>query len=220
MTLPRFILVVCLTALVFAAGYEAGRWRELHQPLPPPPGPLMGEFGDHRSGPRSLPTQINRAEFMAEVEKLHPQIEQFRRQMDEIYDQFERELDPILTPGQRTLHAARLKRRAEFRSANEKWPLNDKQLVHIMQWANAGMFRIVTLQMGLEDLDRELKLEASQRDQVLKLLSRRRDRFLALIDRTPPPSLALIHLAPYAERLAPPDAPRGDKPVEKPASQP
>ena len=204
MTSSRVILVVGFTALVFAAGYEAGRWRELHRPLPPPPGSLMAEFGDRRNGPpRPPPTQISRAEFMAEVGKLQPQIESFRRQMDGIYDQFERELDPILTPEQRTLHAARLKRRAEFRTANEKWPLNDEQLVRIMQWSNAGMFRVVTLQMGLEDLDRELKLDAAQREQVLKLLSRRRDRFLALIDRTPPPSLALIHLAPYAQRLGP-----------------
>ncbi len=159
MTLSRFIWVVCVTALVFAAGYEAGRWRELHRPLPPPPGPLMAEFGEHHYGPpRPPPTQINRADFMAEVAKLNPQIEQFRRQMDGIYDQFERELDPLLTPEQRVLHAPHLKRRAEFRSANEKWPLNDEQLVRIMQWANAGMFRVVTLQMGLDELDREVKL--------------------------------------------------------------
>jgi len=212
MTPTRIILVVVVTALVFESGYEAGRWREFHRPLPPPPGALMAEFGDHRYGPpRPPPTQISRAEFMAEVEKLQPQIESFRRHMDEIYDQFERELDPILTPEQRTLHAARLKRRAEFRSANEKWPLNDAQLVHIMQWSNAGMFRVITLQMGLEDLDRELKLDAAQRDKVLKLLALRRDRFLALIDLTPPPSLALIHLAPYAQRLA---SPEGNPPAK------
>jgi len=212
MTLSRFIWVVCVTALVFAAGYEAGRWRELNRPLPPPPGPLMAEFSEHRYGPqRPPPTQINRADFMAEVARLNPQIEQFRKQMDGIYDQFERELDPLLTPEQRLLHAPRLKRRAEFRSANEKWPLNDEQLLRIMQWANAGMFRVITLQMGLGDLDREVKLEPSQREPVLALLRLRRDRFLALIDRTPPPSLALIHLAPYAQRLAAPGAESGGK---------
>jgi hypothetical protein len=212
--MKQLALVAVGTVLVFVAGVFTGRWYELRRPLPPPPGRLMGEFGGHAGGWPAQP--FSRGDFKVEVEKLRAQIETYRKSVDLIEDQFERELDPILTPAQRMLRAEHLKRRAEFRTAMASRKLTDDQFVRLGQWPNMELVRVVVLQLGYDDLNRELKLQDDQRDKVKELLLRRRERFLALTDSTPPPSLALMRLVPYAQRMAPPPRPSEPPPAAQP----
>lgn len=203
--MKQLVLVAVATVLVFGVGALTGRWYESRRPLPPPPGRLMGEFGGHRGGWPSQP--MSRAEFKAEVEKLRAEIEVYRKSVDQIEDQFERELDPILTPAQRVLRAEHLKRRAEFRTEMSSRKLTDDQFVRLGQWPNMELVRVVVLQLGFDDLNRELKITDDQRDRVNDILKRRRERFITLTDSTPPPSLALMRLVPYAQHMGPPPPP-------------
>ncbi len=205
------LALVVGTAVVFAAGALTGRWYESNRPLPPPPALFMGEFGGHHYGPGRTPSPpVSRADIIAEVERVRPQFEAFQKRMDEIEDQFEHSLNEILTPDQRELNAARIKKRAQFRSGTD----NEENLMRLARLPNMALFRIVTLQLGYDSLNRDLKFDASQHDRVFELLRVRRDHFLAFIDSTPPPSLRLIPLAPYAQRLAPP--PPGPKAGSQP----
>jgi hypothetical protein len=210
-------VVAACTVLVFFAGAIAGRMYEFHRPLPAPPGAFMGEFGGHRyNGQGFAPrTALSRADFVAEVERLKPQFEDFRRHMDEIEDEFERSLDPVLTPVQRAANAERLKRRAQDRAAEASRP-HDENLMRLARAPNMALLRTVTLQMGYDYLNRDLKFEPEQKPAVIELLKVRRDHFLAFIDSSPLPSLQLLPLAPYAQRLAPAAAPEAPKPGGQP----
>ena len=204
----RFASIVIVTAAAFAVGALAGRWYESRRPLPPPPGSFMGEFGPRRSaGGRPPAPPISRADFVAEVERVRPQIEAFRKGLEDIEEQFQRDLDGILTPQQRTLNVERLKRRAEARSAADARRKGEEGLMHLAQVPNMVLLRMVTLQMGYEYLDRDLNFDAAQKEKVFDLLRARRGRMLAFIDGHPPPSVRLMYLAPYAQRLAPPGPP-------------
>jgi hypothetical protein len=212
----RFVPAVLVAVLAFTAGAFSGRWYEARRPLPPPPGPWMGEFGGSRPGPsRAVSSPISRADFIAEAERLRPQIVAFRKHLDEIEDEFERDLGIILTPEQRVLNAERLRRRAEARTAADGRRPDEERLMHLAQVPNMVLLRYVTLQMGYEYLNRDLKFNAAQRDKVFDLLRIRRSRVLEFVDKNPPPSVRLMLLAPYAQRLAPPPAAQ-DGPGPKP----
>jgi hypothetical protein len=210
-------LVAAGTVLVFVAGAIAGRMYEFHRPLPAPPGAFLGEVGGHRYAGQGFAarTELSRADFVAEVERLKPQFEDFRRHMDMIEDEFQRSLEPILTPAQRAANAERLKRRAQARAAAEGRP-REEGLIHLAQGPNMALLRTVTLQMGYDYLNRDLKFEPEQKPRVMELLRIRRDHFLAFIDSSPLPSLQLLPLAPYAQRLAAQAAPEPPKPPSQP----
>jgi hypothetical protein len=196
------ILVAVITALVFGAGLISGVSYERHRPLPPPPGPLMTEFSKGRGPPggRAMPPSFSRAELFARVEQVRPQIEAYQKRVDAIEAEFEKELSPILTADQRAENERRLKRRAEFRGANESKPLTDEQLIRVMAWPSWSLFRVVSLQVGYDVLNSELKLDDAQAPKVRALLRERRDKYLELMDSMAPPSLELMHLAPYVQR--------------------
>src|ERR1019366_2951297 len=89
-------LAALLTLAVFAAGFGAGMWVERHRPLPPPPGPFMGEFGGARRGlgPRAA-APVNRAQLREQIEAIRPQMEAFKERILEIYGQFDRDMETV-----------------------------------------------------------------------------------------------------------------------------
>jgi hypothetical protein len=199
-----------LTLAVFAAGFGAGLWAERHRPFPPPPGAFMGEFGG-RPGGRPERAPVNRAELSEQIDRLRPEMEAFRARITEIYAQFDRDIDAILTPEQRDAYAKRFKAHRGFGpppeiAAADK-PLSDDQIEQLLQRPFRTLAFFILIPMTLERMTTDLKLDDAQRDKVKDLLRIRREKFIELVDNAPPPSLMLSRLAPLAQRLgAPPKA--------------
>ena len=202
------ILAALLTLAVFATGFLAGRWHEHHRPFPGPPGAFMGEFGARPGGsPRSVPP-VNRAQLADQIEKLRPQMDAFRDRITEIYTEFDRDIEPILTPEQRDLYQKRFKAHRGFGSGAEfgpsDKPLSDEQIDQLLQRPFRTLAFFVVIPMTLERMTTELKLDDAQRDKVKDFLRVRREKFTELVDSVPPPSLLLSRLAPLAQRLGTP----------------
>jgi hypothetical protein len=204
------VLAGLLTLAVFAAGFGAGLWAERHRPFPPPPGVFMGEFGA-RPGGWAAHAPVNRAELSEQIERLRPEMEAFRAHISEIYAQFDRDIETILTPEQRDTYAKKYKSHHGFgpppEIASDDKPLSDDQIEQLLQRPFRTLAFFVVLPMTLERMTTDLKLDDAQRDKVRDLLRVRREKFIELVDSAPPPSLMLSRLAPLAQRLgAPPKA--------------
>lgn len=202
------VLAALLTLAVFATGFGAGMWAERHRPIPRPPGAFMGEFGGRQGpGPRAQ-TPVNRAELIAQIDKLRPEMEAFRGRIADIYAQFDRDIDPILTPEQRTLYEKRFRAHRGFgpapEAAGDDKPLSDEQIEALLQRPFRTLAFFVVLPMTLERMAVELNLDEAQKDKVRDLLRVRREKFIELVDNSPPLSLMLSRLAPIAQRLAEP----------------
>jgi hypothetical protein len=205
------ILAVLATLAVFAAGFGAGLWAERHRPLPAPPGAFMGEFGAKPGlSPRSAPP-VNRAQLLEQIEKLRPEMESFRTRVMDIYAQFDRDIDPILTAEQRDAYEKVFKAHRGFgpppEIVGDDRPLSDDQIGQLMQRPFRTLAYFVVIPMTLERMTKELKLDEAQRDKVKDFLRVRREKFIELVDSVPPPSLTLSRLAPLAQRLGPPEKP-------------
>ncbi|MBS0631736.1 MAG: hypothetical protein JSS11_07455 [Verrucomicrobia bacterium] len=207
-------LTVLLTLGLLAAGFGTGIWTERHRPLPPPPIAFMGELSEGRAGKAPTPAQIDRAQLAAEIARMRPQIEQFRQKLDGIEADFDRDLQPLLTPAQRTVYArlrvsgpgqpgepqevmgpvSKADRRSQMLSAEQIAQLQQRPVFRVVD--------MVVVSMRLDWLVRELELDPAQRAGVQTLLQHRRQKFLALTDSASLPSLLLSRLAPVAERLA------------------
>jgi hypothetical protein len=202
------LLAALLTLAVFATGFTAGLWSERHRPFPAPPGQFMGEFGAKPvQGARNVPP-INRAELSEEIEKLRPQMEAFRDRIAEIYAEFDRDIEPILTPEQRATYETNFKAHRGFGpppdiAANDK-PLSDEQIDSLLQRPFRTLGYFVVIPMTLERMSMDLKLDDAQRAKVKDFLRVRREKFIELVDSVPPPSLLLSRLAPVAQRLGSP----------------
>jgi hypothetical protein len=201
------VFAALLTLAVFATGFGAGIWSERHRPFPPPPGAFMGEFGARPGGPHA-PPPINRAQLSEQIEKLRPQMEAFRTRITEIYAEFDRDIDPILTAEQKVKYEKDFKARRGFGPPPEipadDSRLSDEQIEQLMQRPFRTLAFFVVLPMTLERMTNDLKLEDAQRDKVKDFLRVRREKFIELVDAAPPPSLTLSRLAPLAQRLGAP----------------
>jgi hypothetical protein len=202
-------LAALLTLAVFAAGFGAGLWAERHRPFPRPPGAFMGEFGARPGGKPGRPA-VNRAELSEQIDRLRPEMESFRAHITEIYAQFDRDIETILTPEQKTSYEAKFKAHRfgpppEI-SSDEK-PLSDDQIDQLLQRPFRTLAFFIVIPMTLERMTTDLKLEDAQRDKVKDLLRVRREKFIELVDSAPPPSLMLSRLAPLAQRLGAPPKP-------------
>jgi len=209
-------LVIPLVAvLAFVVGLFAGRWVELHRPLPAPPGGFGGEFSDHRSSPgfHHGPPR-DRAELRSQIEALRPQLEAFRAKMAAIDDEFSSQFDTVLNPEQRTLHDEYVQRRADTRSHLNQGrnTADDRLLFALTEQSGRTVLWDIVVPLRLDWLTKTFKLDDAQREKTRSLLLDRRQKVIALIDSSPPPSVMLSHLAPYVERMAhhgspPPAAP-------------
>jgi len=200
----QLLLVASITVVGFVAGSAAGIYYERHSPLPPAPGKLGGELVGHRTPPFSGDHPINRAKLIARIKAVEPQIEAYKAKVDVIDTEFEKGLDAILTPEQRELHAEAHRHRQERGQHNDASSLlTDDQISRRMAWSADQILRTIVIDLRLQDLTKEVKLDGAQQDQVRGLLHHRRDEMIDLVDSTPPPSIQLVNLAPIIQRLAP-----------------
>jgi hypothetical protein len=209
------LLIAFLTALGFAAGFGARMLTESGPAVPPPPAPGTEFVRSSNPVPaeskeRRAPTynEKDREKLVADIQKLRPQIEQYRTRIEEIANEFDRELVPILTPEQRQKFAALQKKDADNRAKREKQAaeastLSDEQIFQLQQRPLWNALWNVAISWRLERLMRDFKFDAQQEAKVRELLARRREKFLALVDSTPPPSITLSQLAPQTEKLTP-----------------
>jgi len=203
------VLAVLVILAVFAMGFVAGLWAERHRPFPPPPGPFLGEFGA-RPGPRPKmsPPPINRAQLQEQIDHLRPEMASFTTRVEEIYAEFDRDLETILSPEQKETYERRIRSRRSVGPPPEMMgdgrPLSDEQISDLLQRPMRTLAFFVVLPMTLERMNSELKLDDHQREKVKDLLRVRREKFLELVDSAPPPSLMLSRLAPFAQRLGAP----------------
>jgi hypothetical protein len=209
-------LAALLTLAVFAAGFGAGMWVERHRPLPRPPGPFFGEFNPPRRdfGARAS-APVNRAQLREQIDAIRPQMEAFRERIVEIYGQFDRDMETVLTPGQKEVYETRFRSQHMYGPPPEMRgdkPLSDEQIEQLLQRPFRTLSFFIIVPMTLDRMSTELKLDEPQREKVRDFLRVRREKFIELVDSSPPPSLMLSRLAPIAQRLAVPE-----KPAEAPA---
>lgn len=224
------LIVALLTVVVFAAGFAGGVWRESHRPLPPPPAALGAEFTSGQPSDKNAPPAqrqaaqnaakpYDRAQLVAEIEKLLPQIEAYRNRVDEIDRECDAAFLQILNPEQRKMFDDRMqKRRAE---ANAKapspaplTPLSEEEIAKLRQRPFENAFWKVSFTGRLEGTVKDFKLDAKQAAELRQILITRREKFLALIDSLPPPTFKLTALAREIQRLVDPaGAPRPPAPA-------
>jgi hypothetical protein len=204
------VLAVLLTLAVFSAGFLSGLWTERHRPFPAPPGPFMGEFGA-RAQPQHRAPVVNRAQLLEQIETLRPAMESFRRNVADIYSEFDRDIEPVLTAEQRDIYEKRFRAHRGFGPQPEPEPgdglLSDEQIEQLMQRPFRTMAYFIVIPMTLERMSSELKLDEPQREKLKDLLRVRREKFIELLDSVPPPSLMLSRLAPLAQRIGGSPAP-------------
>jgi len=203
----QFLAVAFLSVLAFAAGYGVRIWVESTRPLPAPP-PMGQEFADStRTPPEILGTvkwpAPNRAHLAAEIERLRPEIDAFRKSLHEIDTQFDQDLQALLTPEQHEFFAARHKR-LNPPNHHQTGTLTDQEIIYLRERPFESAVERISVEWKLEDLDKDLKFDAGQKAKVRDLLAARRVKFISLVDNVPPPSLSLINLAPLAQRLGEP----------------
>lgn len=108
------VLAALLTLAVFGAGFGSGVWAERHRPIPRPPGAFMGEFGAKQGGAARVAPPINRAQLLEQIDRLRPEMDSFRQRVMDIYAQFDRDMDTVLTPEQRADYERKFRSKRGF----------------------------------------------------------------------------------------------------------
>jgi len=203
------LLIAFLTIVVLGAGYIAGVWTERRTCKVPSPPALLGELSTSKrpAAAKPAPTPAPNAAYLAsEIERLRPQIEAFRVQLNELDREMDRRIDAILTPPQREKFAKIVKHYADLRIKEDAAtkngpPLTAEEVTRLQQQPLYTMLSIVVVPLRQHWTTRDLDLDAAQQEQLRAILVSRRDKFIALVDSSPPPSLELSKLAPAAQRL-------------------
>jgi hypothetical protein len=201
------VFVGVLTVVVFLAGYFTRAFTTRVEPVPPPPAALARELApatSSKSGGKSK-HKFDRAEVLADIQKLRPQIDAYIAQVQEIESEFDREFTAILHPKQREKRLAYLKRRAEqdAKRIADREPLSDEAIARERERPLTDIYWMITVTPRLERLIKEYELDDEQQTRTRAALSVRRNKFIALFEATPHPSLRLSRLAPMTERVAP-----------------
>jgi hypothetical protein len=207
------LVIPVLAVIAFGAGFGARMWTEGDRALPPPPARLGGEFvhapaAEKKNGIKPY----NRAELVAEIERLRPQIETYRRAVQALDVEYEKAFVEILNPEQQRIfdekraHAQkkRAEQEAKIAAAPPPLPLSDEEIARERQRPFEMAFGKVCFTGRLEANVRDYKLDAAQQAQVKELLERRREKFLALVDSTPSPTFKMTTLADSVQRLLDP----------------
>ena len=206
------VLAALLTAVVFAIGFGAGVWEDRHRPFPRPPGGVLNEFAFGRGPSGHAPQPVNRAQLIEQIDSIRPQMEAFRERINEIYSEFDRDVDTVLTPDQRAHYEKHFRAQRSFAPshpppADNDRPLSDEQIEQLLQRPFRSLAFLVVVPMTLDRMSTELNLDDSQRQKVKDFLRVRREKFIELVDGSPPLSLMLSRLAPMAQRLSEPGKP-------------
>ncbi|HTZ22344.1 MAG TPA: hypothetical protein VMC06_15785 [Opitutaceae bacterium] len=215
--------LVALTVAGFGAGLGAGYWMS-HTCTPmPPPASVFSEFRDiTRAGPSLASTRPELwREINAELEKLRPEMDAFRKKIQAIDGEFITRFETILQPEQRQKLADLQKRRDPGREASKgrepgKEPApaakpaaapaseapksnppapRSERAPRVIYESDGLVSQMVFLPMTVERFTQQLGLDATQQAKLRELLLVRRTKFLELVDATPPPSLQLLRIA-------------------------
>jgi hypothetical protein len=205
------LLVAVLTVLVFASGFAARVWTESKRPLPPPPVALGAEFAPTATA-AATPAPVDekklaerRAQMIADISQLAPQIAMYHARMDELDACFDRDLSAILTDPQREAWAKRRQGHADKAAPVQKDPsqLTNEEIERGIRQPLGILLAKVTVSEKLKRLIEYHKLDAAQQVQVRRLLTEYRAKFLDLVDSIPPTSFRLSGLAQDFQKLAP-----------------
>lgn len=212
------VLVAILTVLVFASGFAARVWTESTTALPPPPATIGSEFTPPTT-PVRPPAPSNakklvkdRAQIIADIQKLGPQIAMFRAKMADIDAEFDRNFTAILN-GEQRQHRAELVAASQKKHAqkamndpvpNNTAPLSDDEILSLQRQPLYVVLQWVTVTAKFDTMVEDYKLDADQQAKARKLIEDRRTQFLALVDSVTPWSILYSRLAPDVQRLAAP----------------
>ena len=221
------LALVLLTAAGFGAGLGAGYWMShICKPMPPPAS-VLSEFREiTRAGPSLASSRPELwREINAELEKLRPEMDAFRKKLKAIDGEFDAQFEAILQPEQRRKLAEMQRHRDPGReAAKEREPGKEpaKESVNTaIPAATPGaeaakssppaprseraprvffeegwlVSQMVFLPITVERFTQQLGLDATQQARLRELLLVRRTKFLGLVDATPPPSLQLMRIA-------------------------
>jgi hypothetical protein len=209
-------VIPLLVALAFGAGFVARMWteRDGHLPHAPTPGTefvRQPTANETRNETAAAPTSgLDRSKLIAEMDKVRPHIDVYRKRMDEIAKEFDTKFVSVLNAEQRAhweqrqkmRTADRVKREAEEASGTL---LSDQQIESLRRQPLWNALWNVAINWRLDFLCKEYKLDEAQRADVCGMLKTRRENFLALVDSTPPPSISYSELARQAQKLADPN---------------
>ena len=221
------LTLVLLTAAGFGIGLGAGYWMSRTCKPMPPPASVFSEFRDiTRAGPSlsSARPELWR-EINAELEKLRPEMDAFRKKVQAIDGEFNAQFETILQPEQRLKLAEMQRRRPPARDAAKvqepgkepaKEPANAappatapstevakssppapraERAPRVIYESDGLVSQMVFLPLTVERFTQQLGLDAAQQARLRELLLVRRTKFLELADATPPPSLQLWRIA-------------------------
>ena len=135
------LLIAFLTMVVLGAGYVAGVWTERRSCKVPSPPALLGELSTSKRPAHAKPAPKpapNAAQLAAEIERLRPQIEEFRVRLNELDREMDRGIDEILTPSQRVKFAGIVKYYADLRAKEDAAtsrgaPLTAEEITRLQQ---------------------------------------------------------------------------------------
>ncbi|MEO7411762.1 MAG: hypothetical protein ABIZ81_00270 [Opitutaceae bacterium] len=204
------MVIPLLAVVAFGAGFGARVWTEDDRALPPPPA-IGSEFLPPTPDKKPVPKPFARAELVAEIEKLRPQIDAYRARLEAIDDEYYKAFVSILNPEQYAAHQVRdaewKKTRAERdakSAATALVPLSDEEIAKRRQRPFETAFWKICFAPMLEQTTRDFKLDAAQQAKVRELLIERRTKYIGLVDSTPSPTFKLTSLASSVQRLVDP----------------
>jgi hypothetical protein len=188
------ILPYILTTLIgFAVGIGAGIWTKHITCIPPPPGAMLDELKDVPIGSGNpAPAPAPDAQREEAYRQIRAEMDDFRQKVGEIKRSLRSQVEPILTPDQRTRMGRWRERPSAPPGSRTFWEGFDSAMV------------IMMVSFSLERMNDSLDLTPAQKDAVHKLLLERREKFLELVDTTPPPSFKIPKLAPPEAKTAKP----------------
>ena len=221
------LALVALTAAGFGAGLGAGYWMSHTCKPMPPPASVFSEFRDiTRAGPSlaSARPELWR-EINAELEKLRPEMDVFRKKIQAIDGEFNAQFETILRPEQQQKLADLQRRHDPGREAPKgrepgKEPAKEpakgekpaaapaseaaksnppaprsERAPRVFFESDWLVSQMVFLPITVERFTQQLGLDATQQAKLREFLLVRRTKFLELADATPPPSLQLLRIA-------------------------
>lgn len=216
------IVIPVLAVVAFGAGFGARMWTEGGRALPPPPSALGAEFVRGSVEKKSGPRPFDRAELVAEIERLRPQIDAYRTRVEALDAEFEQAFAKVLNDEQKCVYDEKqanaqkrhAQREAKIAAGPPPPPLSDEEIAKLRQRPFETAFWKISFVGRLEMLTRDYKLDAAQQTKVRDLLVARRDKFVALVDSTPSPTFKLTYLALSVQRLVDPPAPAPAAPAK------
>ena len=221
------LALVLLTSAGFGVGLGAGYWMSRSCKPMPPPTSVFSEFrGITRAGPSLANSRPELwREINAELEKLRPEIDAFRKKLEVIDGEFNAQFEAILTPEQRQKLADVQRRKEPGREASKgqeagkeaaKEPAKaakpamapatepaksgapaprNERSVRMIYESDGLVSSLVFVPFTTERFTQQLGLDATQQARLREFLLVRRTKFLKLADATPPPSMQLWRIA-------------------------